>query len=558
MSSSQSRRAFLKNSGIVMAGVSLSPHQALANALIKNLFRSAQAEAADLVSPRYYVNIYFDNGPARFTFDHWLRTNANDPQLNFNPSTGTAFTYDGSRNVTGTEYRTFDYNGVLVPHIFQTFSPSERQSFLDSFLVIRGYGSGMDGHDLNAALQMHPLSSAPSLSALLADHSDRYFQAVQYRNRGANSRFYSQKSLVMNKLTSPTQPLSELLQAIKPSTDNARAIRNANQSLFSDVRALLNSLPDDRKSVQIARKNVNTTYQLLQSNLGDFSSQWSSLVADYTAVIQAAMRSTSVPGINGTLDGSQILTSVSDGQRTKFGVGTSPGTDVIIGSGKNFLDVSRNMSSSSLAESFALAEYSIRNGLVGALELIAGPATQLLQDPATSNVADASNWFTMDGDMHMTQSYGMMYLTSQYYRGVISALLLLRTRLMAAGKWNQTVIQMYSEFDRTVGAPGAGSGHGFDQMVSSIFSGVFSGGPYVVGNTTTKAPKGGVGSQGLGAPIENYPQKGIPSPLAMASTLSALMDVPENPWKSFALPLVNLQSDGTLSLPYGKGKLIAE
>lgn len=544
-----SRRRFLKQSGLAVTGLTLGAPEALASALIKNLFSSSRAEAADLVSPRYYLNIYAEGGPPRHVFDHWLRTNTEDPNLVFNPSTGTAFTYDNNRLVTGTEYRTINYNGVLVPQMYAYLSPADRAAFLDSFLVIRGYGSGIDGHGFNAALQMHPLAAAPSLSGHVADHTARYFEALQYRSRFSASRFVSSKNVSLNFLTGE-DPLSDLLKPLLASTDKARALRSGYQDVFTNVRGYLNSLNSDRKSVSIARKSLSNAYDLFKSNIADFSTIWPALLSEYQTVVETAIRASGLPGFNATLDGTQSIAAVSNGEISKYKLnGTS---SFVLGTGKNLLDTGSSMTMSRLISGLALADYCISNDLTGALEIVSGNSSEdLLIDPTAGAVS--TNMYSMPNDMHNTTQYGTVFVTTLYFRGLLAGLLHLRSKLISAGKWNQTVVQLVSDFGRPY--TNNGSGHGYDQMNSSIFSGVITGGPYVVGNVAVSA-KGHVGSDGYAAPIEGYNQKGKPDPKMMASTVSELMGASDNPWKNFAQPLVKLNSNGTLYLPFGKGKLI--
>ncbi len=95
-------------------------------------------------------------------------------------------------------------------------------------------------------------------------------------------------------------------------------------------------------------------------------------------------------------------------------------------------------------------------------------------------------------------------------------------------------------------------------MISSVFSGVIQNGPYVVGNISTMDRSGNNGgTQGVAVPIANYNIAGVPGPMMMTSTVSELLGVSNNPWKNFSNPLIRLNADGTLALPFGRGKLVA-
>ena len=545
-----SRRQILMGAAATATSTVFNPRTALASALIKSLFRTSVAEAAGAVSPRYYLNMFLPGGPPRWSFDHWLRTNASDPAVLPTSYASTAFKWNATtRQVNGFEYKTSNYNGVLVPHIFDTLGAPGKKAMLDSMLVIRGFGSKVDGHGTNAFLQLYPLAGAPTISGLVAARSDRNFEAIQYPSRNGYP-FAADRSIGINVLNA-ANPIEELLKPVSNPINKARLVRTANQDVFSNLRAYLNTLPSSSKGVDIAKSSLGNAYKLLQGNWGDLAETWTTLVADYENVIHSAIRATNIPYLNATADGSQMLQAISD---------ESPGyyyepnaTKTMLEKGKNLISMTSNMSIASAAENFALAEFCIRNNLCSVLEMNLGRTEDLKIDP---NAAfSAANSFSQTHDMHGTGGLTAMYTTSLYYRGMLSGLLLFRERLVAAGKWNNTVVHFVSEFDRTSYAQGAGSGHGFQCMISSVISGALSGGPYVVGNIST-LPQQGEGTQGVGLPIANYATDEMPTAATMASTVSALLAVDSNPWKNIAPPLVSHNSDGTLVLPYGRGKLI--
>ena len=145
---------------------------------------------------------------------------------------------------------------------------------------------------------------------------------------------------------------------------------------------------------------------------------------------------------------------------------------------------------------------------------------------------------------------------NQYYRGITAGVLelieqLKKTKIANKDIWSNTVIQFTSEFGRSARNNGSGSDHGFNQMISSVLSGEVLNGPHVVGNVLTSPT---LGTQGIGAPIENYNQKGLPNPVMMASTLAAVLKISPNPFANVAAPLCEFEN-GVLKVKY-PGKLI--
>jgi uncharacterized protein (DUF1501 family) len=123
---------------------------------------------------------------------------------------------------------------------------------------------------------------------------------------------------------------------------------------------------------------------------------------------------------------------------------------------------------------------------------------------------------------------------NSYYRGLTAGILELKDQL-GATLWENTVVQIQGDFGRSAKADGSGSDHGFNQMVTSAFSGAFTNGPIVIGNIKQSGSEEKYsGTQGMAAGIPGYNQKGMPSPSMAASTITALLGVPHNPFANTA------------------------
>ncbi|MEM6531037.1 MAG: hypothetical protein AAF654_00370 [Myxococcota bacterium] len=538
---SNSRRRFLTGISRSAVALALRPDRLLFNAILASSFHSARAEAAGLSSARNYININMGGGPPRYMSDHWLRTRVDDPALTENPYTATSFRYDSNYNVVGFEHRTFAYNGVLVPNLFSALSSEERSRFLDSFVVIRGYGTGIDGHGLNSALQQHPLASAPSIAGHIADYSERTFQAVQYPAK--SGRFSSRTGVSTNKLRN-ADPLRQLLGALTL-TNRTRQLSQSNSEAFAEVRSALNGIPEPTDAVRLAKENLSRSQTLLNSSLGDFESEWPPLLEKYDVLVHDTIRSAYVPGVTSNHERDQQLTFIVDDTDVRFDTGTSDG---YLADGSNICLLGER-ATMGIAARFALAEYCLKNNLVSALEVAAGSISGLGLAPG-----NASATFDLGNDMHGAGGYVAFVAMSLYHLGIFKGVLELSYALERAGIWQDTVVHFTSEFDRSVGHTAGGSGHGTEQMIASVLGGAIQGGPYVAGNVSTFGD-GRSPSQGVAHAIEGYANE-RPNPIMMASTVCELMRVDDNPWRNFAAPLVKENPDGTLSLPFGPGKLV--
>jgi hypothetical protein len=543
-----SRRNFLKNSGLLASAAAAStlrsPTELIAGAMIKGIFNRAEAQAVSATTSKFYVNIMMGGGPLRYTFDHWLRTKTTDPALVFSSMTGTSFAYNStSRIVSAPEYRTFDFNGTQIPQQFAALSTQDLNDFMSSFLVIRGYGSGVDGHAGNQCLQMQPLSGQVSTSGLIADASSLSYRAIQVPARGANSKYFSMNAVGQNVLNSTT-PLNDLLGPLS-ATSTARTLRNANQDAFTQLRSALNLSSGSDYATTLVKSSLNDAYKLLQSNFGDYTTAFNNLKANYDTVIQQALRSDLIPGINATLDGSQSLQLIADGS-SRYRVDGNP-TLTTFTSGDDLIKTTDLMDIPGLSTNLALAEFCIVNNLSSAIEISSDALQGIRIAPGSGTTTRQVHDCHQSGDMASVLYFGT------YFHALTRALLKFRERLVAAGKWSDTVVHLTSDFNRTVNGSGVGSDHGFNQMISSVFSGSIQGGPYVVGNIA--ASTNGF-SQGRAVVIPGYSNL-VPGPISMASTLYPLMGVSNNPWKNLATPLISLNPNGTLYLPYGSGKVVA-
>ncbi|MGZ3691332.1 MAG: hypothetical protein ACXVAX_07500, partial [Pseudobdellovibrio sp.] len=122
---------------------------------------------------------------------------------------------------------------------------------------------------------------------------------------------------------------------------------------------------------------------------------------------------------------------------------------------------------------------------------------------------------------------------NQFYLGLGSCLLELIDRLKATKienttLFNETVIQVASEFDRFPTQLGAGTEHNSSAYVTSFFSGIIQQ-PTVLGNVFVGRPKGGYHAQGTigdSAPVPSLINHNI-NINNVSSTLSEMLRVPK-------------------------------
>ena len=549
------RRQFLFG-GFLLGTQSAFGHPALRliEAIVADTTRKAYADTTS-TAVRNYLNVGILGAPNRYAFDAWLRTNSNDPALVFNSMTGTAFT-SSNGVVTGTEYRTMTYKGLIVPHIFSqsvniSMGAVPLTSYLDQMLVIRGYGTGVDGHPQNFNLQQKPLAGKPSISGLAADASTKSFEAVQYPGRASYSSFASLKNLALNTLPDP-KPVSSLMNGIQ-SNASVRSLRTAHSEALDIAKAQLKNSTGTQTAASIAaRKSMDNAMALIKKGVGDLDGYWTEAYGRYYAIVHNAMRTTGLPGIN------DVAINTASSSNVAFQLMYADANPHFANPAYDGRQLTTQMLVGRLCEGLALAEYVYSNNLVTSLEIGPDAPSNLLFQSITDS---RPKMISAAYDMHFTGSVYSLLLTTALYRGLMAGLLELRSKLQAVKSsdgstvWSNTVVQIMSDFNRSAKGDSSGADHGYNQMVTSVFSGALNG-PEVVGNVTRDAGIGAYpGSQGVGAAISGYSQVGIPDTKAMASTMSQLLNVGSNPWENLAQPLIQL-SGTSLVLPYGRGKVI--
>ncbi len=513
----------------------------------------------------------------RYTFDQWIKTKSGET-FGGNFYVNTAFkSSDGI--VNGLDYRTFNYNGMEVPHLFSTSvfngSGSKRQvtDILDNMLVVRGFGTSFDGHDTNSLLVKTPVTGLPSMDGLLADSNSKLFSAV------TNSEFTS----VMGKAATRYGGLylKDLFRSFERSLANQTSL-SLKEKHSKSYELGLNAIKTFARTGQLGSKTLSLNLQnisdRMKKGLGEIDGYWTPAVNRYSAAINLTSQQIGVPGVSD----SPLILSQSGLNPSLFSVFAIP--DDGVRSQRNYIpakdwdlrEMIQTLSMGDLPSQFAMAEYLVSGDFTPSVSISGGNFASVSLKTDFSNAGTpeentANNFYNtkktlllshtdMDG---VTGAVTATLLTHNYFSAVLAGVLEFRDQLAKikrSGKnvdlWKETAFQISSEFCRNASAGGAGSGHGFQQMTSSVFSGAIQKGPYLVGNILKDSP--GEGANGRMAPIgKNYQVKTPPTPATMNSTVSSLLRLPTNPWQNSAPTLITFnETTGIITYPYGQGEIV--
>ena len=549
-----SRRHFL-GQGLAFGAVGLlSPHQMFLNSLCRGLIQDAQAAENNTGSAMNYVSMDVVGAPLRFTFDQWLRVYDDDPQILFNPMAATKFKTknpsgrNAAQAANDLEYATFKYKGMNAPYLFsQMINTSQGavslSQLLDHMLMVRGFASGIDGHQINATKMTLPVGGISSIAGLNADQQKRTFDAVQWPDRNIRSAFYSEKGRSLIALRGGA-PLNDLLNSFKRQTAAAE-MHKLQDTRKSSMDLAIERLSAYAKSSSAGASRLKSDFanakKLIQGGLADFNSFYNANVQKYRSVVLGAIRTLDIEGISDF----QLISPLTNFEAGPWSITLDTDLNSALRTGFDFRQALASAEMHLLAESLTVAEFLITQKLCSSIELqIAGSMALEMPYINDQGTVFGSKKTAATHDMHSTGAYLSLPITNAIYRGILAGIYefsnALKNTVDSDNKnmWEKTVVHLFSEFGRSTRSNASGSDHGYNSMATSFFTGAVTDGPHVMGNIRV----GGInasdytGTQGLAAPIPGHNEP-LPSPIAVASTLTQLLKTDRNPYNNLAWPL---------------------
>ncbi len=114
---------------------------------------------------------------------------------------------------------------------------------LNHMLVIRGYGSGIDGHPFNATVQQAPVGGVSSIMGLAADYSKKLLKLSNGPSAVSGEILIPPKSKALNKLTgSPLYSLLEGFGGPQQGRTKGRSLKDRNREAYDLAQARLRSM----------------------------------------------------------------------------------------------------------------------------------------------------------------------------------------------------------------------------------------------------------------------------------------------------------------------------
>jgi hypothetical protein len=509
-----------------LAPVLFDPVRVLLNGLVDGILAKAQAVAAG-VPPRRYVYVGLPGGKARWAFDQPLVPYSGSAVMR-NPHVVTRF-QDGGSKAGAPVYATVPVtrNGVTLhmPHLWGSTIPVAgggtvpMADLLTNMLIIRGVNMAQDGHATNFYKQTRPVNSAPSLDGRVADHSSAPVPAVGMPG-GSAEVFKSEKGIGLvytDDLWLYGNPLSKILAPFDAAPDAVPSgFMSRRLAMETAVNQAMASLATEASQRMPGSENLyslrNTAEQALKNGIGDVLGAYTRLRDKYQAIARATV-ALAMPGIT---DKPAYLTDLATYNAGKINQTIlSPGSYYVRNPDLTTLIGATTMING-LAESLAVAEYLILQGYSTSVSMGGGgiQGVRMIDYRESSNpgvsLGDSNEgyWYT---DEHGGGSVTGMILNSLHFRVLAACLYEFVQALKRAGLFNETVIQISSEFGRTPRKDESGSDHGWMAQSTSLISGVITR-PTVLGNVRVDGSAYGgdnPGSWGAAAltMVENVPQE---------------------------------------------------
>lgn len=498
-----------------------NPYRPFFEALTQGLIQKAHAQSTG-IQAKNYVLFLQGGAPPRWCWDGFLNPSGLDANFVANGSVKNFVTsakqgYTGItaemiyKNSAAYNYRRGSVDksihlpalwDIPLPYydgskgIVDANSPLMR-SYLQHAMIIRGVNMGVDiGHVRGPELVSMPSPSKRSLTGAVAETNRGKFPAIGIAPSAVPYLGYKstmQIPIAISRGGGVKGPLFDFLEPFLIAPAGSLAVANKTNEALMEA-AMDQALLELKAYATVRRPGSEILYDTLNASksmfqdvttkFGDVVATYNAILARYKAVVAASK--TAFPGMIPTpVD----LTS----HRDHFSVG------------------------------FAVAEFMIKNGLSTSFSFSMAGAMgvgKILNDSGVSKDLMTYN------DEHTEADRQASAINCHFtYRSFMACLHLFRQNI-GESAWNNTVVQLASEYGRTPRTDGTGTDHAPGANVATVFSGAIK--QFIpIGNIAKSNSNGNPGTWGYKAAT---PIQGISSPIEItnamaANTIGALLGV---------------------------------
>lgn len=519
-----SRRKF---NGLIPAGIF-----SLTNSQIINALESKTNE-------NNYIQINLFGSPSRWYFDSILKPTSDSPFKHLNKMISTSASSIGHE--IKASYETVKYKKLNVPPLWneKLVNGKALGSIFDNSLIIRGCDMILDGHENISRKLVTPFQGGESLTGRLSDRSTRVFPTIQYLQ--------------------DTSPLSTTPGAFKSSLDKSPINLFENEDYFDAIFITQsNSSKPSEESINKINKffglqssSLKKIRKLDKLNISKLRNKFNHKVNAYEEVIKKTIKSySSLSVLSKDISGFDITNHSHSYTSTDliYDITAPYNANGLIVLDKDLKKGLNSIIFIKLAEQFAMTELLLEEKLSSSFILMVMPPGNIKFEKATSHenfeivqkngreiiqLRDSSKIspetvdFTFD-----THDYGFLFeyvINNAFFYTLGNCIEKFKDFLITHDIYDNSLIHLLSEFERTPKHNLAGSDHGFQGHTSTLISGKFQD-LNITGNIVTNSKSKHVlnnnnGTWGMGAPIKGLGNRTI-SYRNILNTVCDLLQVP--------------------------------
>lgn len=507
------------------------------------LRRNHGAVAQAAAATKRYISIQQPGAPARWMYDLLLNPAGS---ARFMRNAAMATRYAPGQRYTSLAYDLVDVDGFKVPPLWLVDLPApggttrKLKSLLSNLLHIRGIDTNNAGHPASRLFQFMPLGAKVSLHGMVADQNARPFGAVNVNAEGYFFASTNKRSSVT--IGKSSNYLSELLEPFTSVTGQLSpqfaALVRRHRGDLADLQRVIDSDVAAQRTVMEEVLNAKADARTLAAaTFPALGPEWTRLKDKYENLVQRAVHMT-YPGVNDKPIGSTDTAGRELPYRFTAGL--------VLRMADLRTIVQSDTTVSGLAEAFAAAEFIVSQDLSNSIALGHG---------GLINLKNGTQDLTQDFDEHSTGSMVSLFLNTLVFGAFGACLAEFIEALKGMNQFDQTVINVASEFNRSPRSVQSGSDHGFRGASSCLYSGAINAGPFVVGDILRDASGGDStndypGTWGYGAPLAA--SGGVLTQGDMMVTLAAMLEAPKPLTTGFRLVTVGTDGRVTPSVPNGR------
>lgn len=540
---SSDRRDFLKFlfTGAAV-GTSMSPIELLIQTAIGQSYNLAHG--SQNIQDKFYFNLATHGAPERFTYDLFLDPYGNGKNIVSNGGVNTCYgSTEGSNRYDKAIYKTtkIPKHNIHAPWMWgqkmrSRYGYTPIYELMQNMLVIQGVDTGAPGHSL--AINKTEEANNLTLAGLL---SDTTFTPLKALNINSQNTFKSgngnNSTPLSNTLTS--NMINTLMS--KFNANKITTITSLNNEIHKSFKLAVDNLNHQSANRTPNSLNIKKTYdganELIFASLGNFQTIWSKNLDKYKKLIHGSTFDRKF--FKGFNDKAIGKTTDRDIQYS-FDVTQKP---IMNGDLRSLI---YKQTYERMAPIFAVAEFIADNKLASAINCkIFSPNVQLV-----SGTSQTPRTFSVRHDQHYLGTMASTLTNALMYRCISSCIYEFKTFLEKDSKgykFDNSLIRLNGEFNRSPSITGRGSDHGWLAQSTTLFSGMIKA-PIIAGRIHKEGSAKALhsakykGSWGVGAPINI---NGVNRHLTAGNVISSIATI-------LGIPSPSVNSKSILKLRNGK------